>query len=64
MVAGQQNRTQTNKEVELQLDTIKERLRKSHVRRKVAQNEIQERCKQHSSKLEKSLALHSAYLVD
>lgn len=50
--------------MDLQLDTIKERLRKSHVRRKTVQNEIQDKCKQHSSKLEKSLALHSSYLAD
>lgn len=44
----------TTKEIDMQLDTIKERLRRGNLRRKVIQQEAVDKNKQYSTKLERS----------
>jgi len=44
----------TTKEIDMQLDTIKERLRRGNLRRKVIQQEVVDKNKQYISKLERS----------
>ena len=44
----------TTKEIDLQLDTIKERLRRGNLRRKVIQQEVVDKNKQYTSKLDRN----------
>ena len=48
-----------NKDIEIHLDTIKERLRRGYIRRKAKNQEIQDKVKQQISRIEQQRLLHT-----